>query len=297
MTYLNKSRIINIIITILILVLIFMIGLLILNLNHENTVEAGEKKLAEEQSQSRIEMIDISEKETVFIPILNFHHIKAAPAGVDSITASYYIEPQEFEEILQSIIENDYEPVFVSEIVSYLLQKKLPKNKIIALTFDDGNANYYTQAWPILEKYQVKSNQYIMSGVKSENYMTHDQIKELAGTGLVEIGSHTVYHPYLTKEEGQLVIEELTKSQQVLKDLTGQSVGVLSYPFGLYDDRIKKLTAQNGYNAGLTYDQDGWQDPEDLYQLNRISVFPGMNVVKYLEKLENNSGPDSNQTH
>jgi peptidoglycan/xylan/chitin deacetylase (PgdA/CDA1 family) len=225
----------------------------------------------------------------VFIPILNFHHIDSAPANLGKIAKSYYVEPDKFEAILADLLKNDYRPVFVSEIVDYLANKKMPAEKIMAITFDDGNLDFYTQAWPILQKLKIKSSVYIMTGVGGKDYLSKEQIIELDKSGLVEIGSHTVWHPKLTKVAKSEQLFELEQSKEQLKDLLNKEITIICYPFGLYNDEVKSLAKAVGYQAGLTFDQDAWQNPEDLMELKRISVYPGLDVVKFLEKLENTS--------
>lgn len=270
--------------------MIFLIDLFIVTLRSDPAeIVISDNNCAdiEEQQESDLSNYQkIEQGQQVFIPILNFHHIKAAPAGLSNTDQSYYIEPAEFEQILQDLIDNDYQAVFVSEIVELLEQGYQPPDNWIALTFDDGNINFYTNAFPLLQKYNLKSSQYIMTGAGGENYMSHEQVKEVYDSGLVEIGSHTVFHPYLTRESADVQTKELTKSKYVLEELLGTEINVLSYPFGLYDQDIKDLAQEIGYKAGLTYDQEAWHDPGDLMQLNRISVWPGMDVVSYLQKLK-----------
>ena len=249
--------------------------------NEEAPVEEPEVK----KPEFTLEKFDPEEK--VFVPILNFHHISSAPAGVSKTTASYYIEPAEFEEILKSLIEAGYQAVFVSQMVDWLEQGVLPQEKIIALTFDDGNINFYTNAWPILRARKLKSNIYIMSGVGGKNYLNEAQIIEVVKDGYVELGSHTVWHPKLTQIPKTERLYELEKSKDDLEELIPWQVTVLSYPYGLFNQDIKDLAKAVGYKAALTYDQEAWQDPMDLFELKRISVFPGMNVVKFLDKLIN----------
>ena len=234
-----------------------------------------------------LDLIDISNKKTVFLPILNFHHIGSAPSQASKITKSYYIEPEQFEKIISSLKTEDYLSIFMTEAVNFLSHKQLPMENVMAITFDDGNEDFYTQAWPILKKYQLKSSVYLMTGVKSENYLTEEQIKELDQSGLVEFGSHTVWHPYLTKIIKEEQLRELIDSKTYLEKLLNKVVPVVCYPFGLYNDDVIDSAQQAGYQAGLTFDQDAWQNPDNLYELKRISVYPELNIIKFLNKLKN----------
>lgn len=231
---------------------------------------------------------EIKPGEKIFLPILNFHHIGQAPAEVSEITASYYIQPDEFSALLQGLKAAGYQFYFTSEMIEMLRQGIRPPDKALVLTFDDGNLDFYTNAWPILKQNNLKSSVYIMTGVKGEDFMNKDQMGELVASELVELGSHTVWHPKLTQVPAEEALKEMKDSKKFLEDFLSKEVTVLCYPFGIYDQAVKDMTKEAGYLAGLTFDQDAWQNPRDLYELKRISVYPGLNVVKFLDKLKNN---------
>jgi len=286
-----KQYLISLLIILLVVLVFALIDFFIINLRSNPGDDKAEvmKSNASLDTSTMLSMTS-SEKiepgEKVFVPILNFHHIDKAPSGVSSITKTYYIEPDKFEAILIDLIASGYKAVFVSEIVELLEQGIRPPANVMAITFDDGNQNYYTNAWPILKKHGLKSSMYIMTGVGGENYLNDEQIKELDMTGLVEIGSHTIYHPKLTKISASERMRELEQSKDELEELLDKEITVLAYPFGLYNDDVKALSKAVGYKAGLTYDQDAWQNPDDLMELTRISVYPNLNVVRFLEKLK-----------
>jgi peptidoglycan/xylan/chitin deacetylase (PgdA/CDA1 family) len=292
----NKKQqlVFDTIIVILVVLVIVLVDFFVVSLRSspgdfkEEVLQADQDQSIDSAENSIInkDLEPIKPGEKVFIPILNFHHIDKAPANVSKTTASYYIEPNDFEMLMQNLIAYNYQTVFLNEVIDLLEQGIKPPDNWLVLTFDDGNINYYTNAWPILQKYNLKSSIYIMTGVGGENYLSDEQIKELYKSGLVEIGSHTIYHPKLTKISRPERLKELEISKDELEQLLNTDITILSYPFGLYNQEIKALTKAVGYKAGLTFDQDAWQDPQDLFELKRISVWPQMNVVKFLEKLK-----------
>ncbi|MCX6745796.1 MAG: polysaccharide deacetylase family protein [Candidatus Parcubacteria bacterium] len=191
----NRHILFDIIVGTLIIIVIILLDIFIIKLKSN---PAEDKYIKTEQApgdESAKIPIAVSAGEKVFIPILNFHHIDKAPANLSNFNKGFFIEPDKFETILNDLIKNDYRPVFMSEIVQDLEAKRLPKEKIMAITFDDGNEDFYTKAWPILQNLKIKSNMYIMTGVRGKNWVTPEQIIELDKSGLVEIGSHTVWHP------------------------------------------------------------------------------------------------------
>ncbi|MFA5187964.1 MAG: polysaccharide deacetylase family protein [Patescibacteria group bacterium] len=285
----GKSRkiILDIAIVILIIALV-VIADIVISKFRSNPAEEKIAKNGQSAATDSLALLPIAANEKVFLPILNFHHIDKAPANLSAVDKSFYIEPAKFEDILNKLIAADYRPVFTSEIVNGLKDLKIPDEKIIAITFDDGNEDFYTQAWPILQKLKIISNIYIMTGVKGKSWLTPEQIIELDKSGLVEIGSHTVYHQKLTKITSTEALKELINSKKSLEDLLGKEINIICYPFGLYNQQIEDLAQKAGYEAGLTFDQDAWQNPDNLFELKRISVYPGLDVMKFLEKLRDN---------
>lgn len=220
-----------------------------------------------------------------FVPILVFHHIDTAPARMDSAGKSLFVEPAQLEKILVDLQKNNYQPVFVSEIATYLANDEKPPSNIVALTFDDGYENFYTNAWPLLQKYKIKSSIFIMTGAKGKKFLTPQQIIDLDKSNLVEIGSHTVYHPHLDKLSQKDQYDELKNSKDTLEKLLGKEIDGICYPFGVYNPQIEDLAKVIGYKFGLAFNHLPLEDTTDVFSIDRVGVWPKMNVISYLQNL------------
>lgn len=218
--------------------------------------------------------------EKYFMPIFAFHNVadnlKKDPYGMVVGIAS-------FENELKKIKENGYKTIFVSELGSYLERGEKVPNKEIALTFDDGKNNFYTNVFPLLKKYNMKVSLYIITGVRSKNYLTQEQIKELSQSGLVEIGSHTAYHQFLSKMSEADQLKELQNSKKYLDDLLGQNITVICYPYGVHNEKTKEIAKKAGYKYGLNFGKISGVYPSDLFEIDRTGVAPGLDIVKYYE--------------
>jgi len=283
----HKHLLFDLIIAILVVLIIILLDLFITSFSSNPAEEKNvqDKQAADSQINNRLVRIEPGQR--AFLPILNFHHISQASVKADSITRSFFIEPEKFEAIVKSLIAEGYRSVFVSEAVDYLNKREMPTDKIMAITFDDGNEDFYTNAWPILQKYKVKSSVYIMTGVGGSKYLSKDQVVGLDKSGLVEIGSHTIFHPYLTKVSVDRQFKELKDSKEFLERLLNKPVAILCYPFGLYNKTIEAMAQEIGYKAALTFDKDAWQNPDNLYELKRISIYPSLDIIKFLHKIKN----------
>lgn len=162
--------------------------------------------------------------------------------------------------------------------------------KTVAITFDDGYLDNLDNAYPILEKYQAKATIYVVVDRHDRDWSTYKkahhnsgelvrepklndiQVKQLADSGLVEIGSHTLTHANLAKLNDAECLTELTESKQQLEHLVDQPVTSFAYPFGIYSERDVQLAKQAGYtNAVTTKEGIDGQTP-DFMQLQRIKI-------------------------
>ena len=110
-----------------------------------------------------------------------------------------------------------------------------------------------------------------------ERAMTRDEILELAGGGLIEVGAHTVSHRRLALLEGAEQRAEIAESQRVLEEVTGKRVKSFSYPYGQrgdYDantiDHLRRLR----FEAACTNVADIVRPSSDPHQLPRLWVRP-----------------------
>ena len=163
------------------------------------------------------------------VPILMYHSVNS----MVETRHPYYdtnISAVAFERQLQFLQREGYATAYVSDIVDAL---RNPRNvqKIVAITFDDGFRNFYTQAFPLLSKYACKATLFVPSGLVGkqrsslgpEPFMTWNEIREVSRNG-VRIGSHSVSHPDLYRLDSRSLEEEVRLSKTTIEDNIGEGV-------------------------------------------------------------------------
>ncbi len=161
----------------------------------------------------------------VQVPILMYHHIAVSPIG-----SRYYVPPDRFEDEIELLHNWGYTTITTSMLVRAITQGAALPPRPIILTFDDGNEDNYTNAFPIMRKYGFTGVLYIVVDyVNTPNYLTADQIKEMAAAGW-EVGSHTKTHPNLMNSNN--VRYEVVQSKIDLEKMLGVPVLTFAYPFG-----------------------------------------------------------------
>jgi peptidoglycan/xylan/chitin deacetylase (PgdA/CDA1 family) len=129
--------------------------------------------------------------------------------------------------------------------------------RAVAITFDDGYLDTYSQAAPILAEAGLRSTVYVPSDyVGQPDRIQPHQAGELAAMGMT-VGSHSRSHADLRRCTDAELDEELRGSRTALEDVIGRAVLGFAYPYGLLDDRIAERTAAAGYTHAVTTHR-GW---------------------------------------
>lgn len=131
-------------------------------------------------------------------------------------------------------------------LVGYSHQKKLETmgnsitgkdSKKIALTFDDGPHPYYTrQLLKGLKERNVKAT-FFITGKNVETYP--DIVKEIHEDGHL-IGNHTYNHTQLTSQNEEKFKEEIIKTNEVIKEVTGEDTIYIRPPYGSWNKEFEK---------------------------------------------------------
>lgn len=110
-------------------------------------------------------------------------------------------------------------------------EKESGEKKKIALSFDDGPHPYYTEdLLDVLKEKDVQAT-FFITGENAALYP--DIVKREQEEGHV-IGNHTYYHTQLTSGNEQAFIEELVKTNEVIKEITGEDTVFVRPPYGTW---------------------------------------------------------------
>jgi len=102
--------------------------------------------------------------------------------------------------------------------------------------------------------------------------MSREQLRVAGNSDLVEIGSHTVTHPFLSRKSRADQAEEITESQRVLSELTGRRIRYFAYPAGDYDRETLDLLKEAGFEAAFaTISRELGSD--EFFELDRIGIY------------------------
>jgi peptidoglycan/xylan/chitin deacetylase (PgdA/CDA1 family) len=192
----------------------------------------------------------------------------------DFVRRAMSIRPDVFERQLVYLREKGYTFITLDELSAAAANQGALPEKPIILTFDDGYRDFYTEAWPILERHQIKATVFVVANFigKDANYMDEPQIQELVSSGLVEIGSHTLSHRYLTSMETTEAEKEIGESKRLLEERFGVAVNHFAYPGGYNNADLAQVVAAAGYSTAVGTQKGEATNGSDLYHLPRLRV-------------------------
>lgn len=205
------------------------------------------------------------------LPIIMYHYVEYVKDENDTIRRSLSIKPHLFERHLQQLKENGYETYFVRDVPDILNERITLGTRSAVLTFDDGYEDFYTDAFPLLKQYQIKATVYVITDfIGRTGFMNKRQLREIASSGLVEIGSHTLNHvnlKYTSSEEAKL---QITESKETLIELLHVPVKTFAYPSGGYNEVTVELVKEASYSAAVSVITGQNQSKDNRFLLKRI---------------------------
>jgi peptidoglycan/xylan/chitin deacetylase (PgdA/CDA1 family) len=209
---------------------------------------------------------------SIKVPILVYHYVRVNPDPSDSVGFALSVTPAEFARQMDWLAQNGYHAITTEDLYAYLNRSRGLPSKPVILTFDDGYADFYTTALPILRSHDFRATAYIVSGfVGRSGYMTADQIREADRSG-IEIGSHSVTHANLARSSAGNVRAEVGDSKRYLEQVVGHPVTSFCYPSGKYTGAVANEVAAAGYHDATTTVYGFWHTLSDRYVWTRLRV-------------------------
>ncbi len=213
------------------------------------------------------------------VPILMYHYIN----DQEPLKSRLGVSPKAFERQMRFLKEHRYNVLPFEELVNIVRERKKFPPRTVAITFDDGYLDNYTNAYPILKKYRIPATIFVVINrigkhLGSDDYMSWEQIKELSDSGLITIGSHSMNHPNLSEAASDSKLKyEIFESKRILEEALRRKVDFFSYPFGGINTQARAVAASAGYRACVGTNFARGYSNNDLYALKRVRISENSN--------------------
>lgn len=265
-----KRKKMNFLLLVINLVLLGILAVFMLNRPNQSKTNQKQAQTSQSKGTANWKTYD----DPVQIPILMYHAVHVMDPS-EASNANLIVAPDNFEAQIKAMVDAGYYFLTPEEAYKAFTENALPAKKVVWLTFDDGNEDFYTIAYPILKKYKAKATNNIITGfVKKGNAgnLTVKQMKEMMAHGM-SFQSHTVNHPDLSVNDKATQKAELTDSIDFLEDKLNTKVNTIAYPSGRYNQTTLDL-AKKTYKLGLTTNEGLASAKDGLLSLNRVRILP-----------------------
>lgn len=227
------------------------------------------------KSQTEPKVSPISAPQTVRLPILTYHYIRTLEhPEQDPMGVGLSVSPEMFRQQLSYLRDQGYKVIRLEALDRVLKGTETLDPKPVALTFDDGYEDFYTQALPILKEFNFPVTLFTVAGFldnPSGRYLSTNQLKEITQTGLVTIGVHSYTHPDLTKPRVNLN-KEIVEAKSKLEEIVGKKLDLFAYPYGAYNSKIREEAKNAGFTLSFSTEGGFVQTEANRYHLHRNHV-------------------------
>ena len=208
------------------------------------------------------------------------------------------ITPAMFEQQMKMLKDRGITVIGLQDLLAWKRGEKNIPPRCAVITFDDGWKSQYEVAWPILKKLGYTFTMFIYTeGVAGASLgggqaVTWEMLGDMRDNG-IDIEAHSATHQDLREGHTIMIVEpdrkrtkkkltgaeyeqwvqnEVVGSKQLLEQRLAIRINCFAVPFGNYNDHVKELARNAGYEAMFTvYGQPiTWTSPMDA--LGRYAI-------------------------
>ena len=188
------------------------------------------------------------------------------------------ITPAAFEAQMKELKDHGITVIPMQDLLAWKRGEKNIPPRCAVITFDDGWKSQYEVGWPIMKKYGYPFTMFIYTeGVRGGalgggEAITWEQLADMRDNG-IDIEAHSATHQDLREGHAITVISpdhkrarakltgpqyqqwvqnEVVGCKQLLEQRLGIKVNCYAVPFGNYNDHVKELARNAGYEAMFT---------------------------------------------
>ena len=202
----------------------------------------------------------------------------------DKVLSQYGITPRALAEQLDALAARGHRFVDLDLLLAALDGRAPLPEKATLVTFDDAYADLVPAAIEVLGERGIPAIVFAVSGQiggtnEWDRHLGAGELGLLDAAGLqslreagIEIGSHTVSHPQLTKVPEAVAEAELRESADQIEAAGLPRPRAFAYPHGEWNPELARLAGAAGYEAAFTIDPGRIRASGDRWALPRIEV-------------------------
>ena len=175
-----------------------------------------------------------------------------------------------------SYLQKHFNIVSLDEMVNIYMSNTYLDKDTVTITLDDGFKDNYTDAYPILKKYNVPATIFIATGsIGQGNKMSEDDIRNMQKDNIT-FGAHTISHRILSELDRDDAKLEIEGSKSALEEILQKEIDFFAYPCGKkgrdVTDESMQITENAGFRAAFATDNGFITNKRNMFALNRIGI-------------------------
>lgn len=255
------------------------------NTNTTNSVEiatqAKEPEIPEVQkiNEQRKKCSEITTKRN--LPVLMYHFFYDEQAG-ETGADNNFMEIHDFEEQIKYLADNNYYVPTWKEVEDFVNGKIGLPEKSIIITVDDGDESFFRLAVPVLEKYNFYATSFLITSWYADcinNYKSP----------IIDFQTHS-HNMHIPGSDGKgafltLSYNDACNDLNTTRSIIGENCIVFCYPFGHYNENVKKTLKDCNYTLAFTTKYGRVSPGMDCYELPRIRMSKGDSINSFINKV------------
>ncbi|BCD63139.1 polysaccharide deacetylase [Nitratiruptor sp. YY08-26] len=178
--------------------------------------------------------------------------------------------------------EHHYKVIPLQQLVDALKNREKIDDKWIVLTIDDGYKSFL-KALPLFRKFKYPFTIFIATKPIENGYgdfLHWEDLRLIKRFG--EIGLHSHAHPHLVNLSNEQIQKDTQQGLQLLQKHLALQPKSYAYPYGEYDERVKKIIKSFGFSTICNQNIGAISKTSDVYDLDRIALVGKSNIAKQL---------------
>lgn len=208
----------------------------------------------------------------LYVPVLYYHHIQPQAEAVASNQTSVSTDLGFFDQQMAYLNSHGYTTISALDLVTAIRSHTGVPPKSAVVTLDDGYSDVYTNAFPVIKKYNIHVSLMIPTGlIGNPGFATWGQLSEMKNSGLVYFIDHTWSH-YSVQNNISKIHYEIETAKSQIEQYLGQPVSLFAYPYGTFTNLEVEVLKEDNFLGAFSTLPGVYQCESFIMTLHRTRI-------------------------